>query len=100
MVDHHQDVLLEAFACGVPVVAFQNGGIGEVLTHNETGVLVKEHGAEALAAAIVALLQAGDSELNRLGANGRQEWRRRFTVERFQQDVLAVIGQAARAGKR
>ena len=93
-------VILEAFACGVPVVAFQNGGIGEILIHNETGVLVKDHGAEALAAAIVALLQAGDSELNRLGANGRQEWRRRFTVERFQQDVLAVIDQAARAGKK
>lgn len=93
-------VILEAFACGLPVVAFASGGIDEVLTDNETGVLVKEHDSGALAAAVVALLRSGEVELQRIGANGRQNWRRRFTVERFQQDVLAAIDQAvlSRAG--
>jgi glycosyltransferase involved in cell wall biosynthesis len=88
-------VILEAFACGVPVVAFASGGIGEVLTDGETGVLVREQDAGALAAKIVALLQDGVGELRRLGANGRQEWQSRYTLERFQRDVLGVIDQAA-----
>jgi glycosyltransferase involved in cell wall biosynthesis len=89
-------VILEAFACGVPVIAFDSGGIGEVLADGETGILVKQHDAAALARAIVTLLQAGDSELSRLGANGQQEWRNRYAVERFQRDVIQVIDQAVR----
>jgi glycosyltransferase involved in cell wall biosynthesis len=88
-------VILEAFACGVPVIAFASGGIGEILTDGETGVLVKEQTAAALAEAIVTLLRAGDGELSRLGANGRREWHSRYTVERFQRDVMKVIDQAA-----
>lgn len=91
-------VILEAFACGVPVVAFGSGGIGEILRDEETGLLVMEQDAAALAKAIVALLQAGEDELNRLGANGRQEWQIRYTAERFQQDVIKVIDQAVSAG--
>jgi glycosyltransferase involved in cell wall biosynthesis len=90
-------VILEAFSCGVPVVAFANGGIGEVLTDRHSGVLVARQDAASLAAEIAALLQAGDGELKRLGANGRQEWQRRYTVERFQREVMNVIDQAAAA---
>lgn len=90
-------VILEAFACGVPVVAFASGGIGEILADKETGVLVTELAANALATAIVDLLKSGNVELRRLGSNGREEWLRRYTVERFQQEVLAVIDQAASA---
>ena len=87
-------VILEAFACGVPVVAFASGGIDEVLTDKQTGVLVKQRDAEGLAAAILHLLRSGQSEWNRLASNGREQWRRNYTVERFQRDVLAVIDQA------
>lgn len=88
-------VILEAFACGVPVIAFASGGIGEILTDGETGVLVRQRSAAALSQAIVALLHAGDGELRRLGANGMQEWRNRYRVERFQRDVMQVINQVA-----
>lgn len=88
-------VILEAFACGVPVVAFASGGIGEILTDKETGLLAREQNAGALAAEIVALLRSGDGELSRMGDNGRREWRSHYTVERFQQDVLAVIDEVA-----
>lgn len=51
------NVLLEAGACGIPVVAFNApGGIAEIITHNENGLLVTENDHEAFAAAINSAL--------------------------------------------
>ncbi|MDP4536382.1 glycosyltransferase [Alkalimonas collagenimarina] len=49
------NVLLEACACGVPVVATRVGGIPEVVT-NETGILVDAKNSNALAEAISTAL--------------------------------------------
>lgn len=42
--------MIEAMACGTPVVAFTNGSVPEVLTHGETGLLV-DNMKDAIAAA-------------------------------------------------
>ncbi len=49
--------LLEAQALGVPAVATSAGGIPEVITHGENGLLVPPRDAESLASAILVLLQ-------------------------------------------
>jgi glycosyltransferase involved in cell wall biosynthesis len=49
-------VLIEAAACGVPVAATTAGGIPEVVSGGETGLLVLPRRPEALAEAIVRLL--------------------------------------------
>lgn len=49
-------VLLEAAACGTPVAATRAGGIPEVVEHEETGLLVPPRDPEALAAALLRLL--------------------------------------------
>jgi glycosyltransferase involved in cell wall biosynthesis len=48
--------LLQAFAAGVPAVASDIGGIPEVITDGETGILVKPDDPAALASAIEAVL--------------------------------------------
>jgi glycosyltransferase involved in cell wall biosynthesis len=48
--------LLQAFATGVPVVASRIGGIPEVVTDEETGLLVDSEAVPALAAAIERVL--------------------------------------------
>jgi glycosyltransferase involved in cell wall biosynthesis len=53
--------LLEAMAAGVPVVASQIGGVDELITSGETGLLVEVGDVEGLAAAIRHLL--GDRPL-------------------------------------
>jgi len=53
-------VVLEAMAAGRPIVATEVGGIPEILTHGETGLLVPPSDEAALAAAIDGLLADGD----------------------------------------
>jgi phosphatidylinositol alpha-1,6-mannosyltransferase len=81
-------VLLEAQACGTPVVAGASGGTREALRDPETGRLVACERSEELAATIVALL-AEPGRLGRMGAAGR-----RWVVERF--DAAALGRQAER----
>jgi glycosyltransferase involved in cell wall biosynthesis len=50
------NVLLEAMACGTPVVATDVGGVPEIVTSIDAGIVVKERSAPALARAVRALL--------------------------------------------
>jgi glycosyltransferase involved in cell wall biosynthesis len=52
--------LLEAMACGLPVVSFLTGGTPEVVHHGETGFLAQEKNVAQLSAYIVRLLQDHD----------------------------------------
>ena len=87
-------VILEAYAAGVPVIAFPSGGIPEVLEDGNTGFLVRPSTPEALARKVGELLCGPASVLEAVGAAGRNAWRERFTLERYQQDILAVIERA------
>jgi len=74
-------VLIEAFACGTPVIAFDRGSVPEVVEHGVTGYVVDGVG-DALGA-IAAI-----PRLNR--AQIRHEFERRFTSRRMTEDYLAL----------
>jgi glycosyltransferase involved in cell wall biosynthesis len=52
--DNLPNVMLEAIACGTPVIAFPIGGIPEVVKTGHTGILAEEVSVEALKAAILS----------------------------------------------
>ena len=65
------------------------GGIPEVVTDRVNGLLVPPGGPEALAAAIMRLLEAKDLRI-RLGRAGRERVERDFSVERMVDGNLDV----------
>jgi glycosyltransferase involved in cell wall biosynthesis len=70
-------VLAEAAACGKPVVACHSQGPNEIIADNETGFLVAQDDAEAMAGAIKRLAQS--DELRRsMGVAGQRRVSERF----------------------
>jgi len=58
--DTFPKVVLEAMACGTPVVAFAIGGIPEIISHEKTGILVKPGDSMQLAEALTTILTCQD----------------------------------------
>ena len=72
------NVVLEAFAAGVPVVSTAVGGAPEVVEHGVNGFLVKPGDAEAMADRIGEAL-ASEDRLRDMGLQGRQRVHDEFT---------------------
>jgi len=87
------NVLIEGLACGIPVVATQHAGIPELVQHETTGLLVPERDSQALARAIVQLMETPDLVI-RLSQTGRAVVKHLHSLERMVQDVEAVYDDA------
>jgi D-inositol-3-phosphate glycosyltransferase len=73
-------VLLEAMACGKPVIAFSEGGPLDIIEDHTNGMLVPPRNVAGLAEAILEL--ADKPKLRKeLGANGRKTVRTSFRSE-------------------
>jgi phosphatidylinositol alpha-mannosyltransferase len=86
-------ILLEAMAAGCPVVASNIGGFGSVLTHGVEGLLVRPKDSEALAGALLQLVDDADLR-ERMSAAGRER-AQHFSWERVSQRVLSYYERLA-----
>ncbi len=86
--------VIEANACGVPVVASRSPGLVESVRDGETGLLVPHGDAAALARATIRLLT--DRALRLSMAAAGLDWAHGFTWERCYQDSRAVFESASR----
>jgi glycosyltransferase involved in cell wall biosynthesis len=57
--ENYPNMILESMACGTPVVAFDAGGIPEMIEPGTTGFLARAHDPRALAESIAAALESG-----------------------------------------
>jgi glycosyltransferase involved in cell wall biosynthesis len=79
-------VMIEAMACGTPVIAFNRGSVPEIIEHGVTGFIVEDE-AEAVRAV---------GRLGRLSRSLiRQRFERRFTARRMAEDYLSLYHRLA-----
>jgi len=84
--------LVEASACGRPVVAGNSGGIPDAVRDGETGFLVPPEEPAAFADAICRLL-ADPAAANRMGQNGRRAVETYFNWDRVVRDLREIESQ-------
>jgi L-malate glycosyltransferase len=91
--------LVDAMAAGKPIVATRTGGIPEVVADGETGILVAPRDHDAMAEAIVRLLNDDDLR-RRMGDAGRARARSLFSAEGMVQNTLGVYHRVALQPRR
>ena len=84
--------IIEAMACGKPVIVAQAGGAAELFTHNQDAVGVSPGNPQALAQAIADLLQ-NPQKCQSLAENARQTVIQRFNDQRLGKQLIEVYYQ-------
>jgi glycosyltransferase involved in cell wall biosynthesis len=83
-------VMIEAMACGTPVIAFNHGSVPEIIEHGVTGFIVDD-----VASAVAAVGRLG--ALSRLRI--RERFEARFTARRMAEDYVSVYQKLAARGR-
>ncbi len=84
------NVILEAMAAGLPVVATDVGSVRELVMTEKTGLLVERNDAESLAGAVNSLLQ-DRSRAAAFGQSGRAAVEAGFTLEKMNASRTALL---------
>ena len=83
--------MIEAMACGTPVIAFNRGSVPEVVDDGLTGFIVEDE-----TGAIGAVDRLGHLSREKI----RAQFEQRFTARRMAQDYLAVYRGSSTAWRR
>ena len=78
--DNLPNTVMESLACGTPCVAFDIGGMPDMIDHQQNGYLSKPFDIDDLARGIAWVLE-DEERLQKLGVNGREKVEQNFTVE-------------------
>lgn len=89
------NVILEAMASGLPVVATAVDGVPELVEHGRTGLLLPAGDWEAMAAGIERLLE-DDAQCKAMGRAGRDKAVREFSYENATRAHEALFAALAR----
>jgi len=87
--------LVEASACGIPVVGARQGGIPDAVREGETGLLVDSTDLPAIIESVHSLLQ-NQERAQRLGLEGRRAVETYYNWDRVTADVRRTGDEFAR----
>jgi glycosyltransferase involved in cell wall biosynthesis len=95
--DNLPNTVMEAMACGAPVVGFRVGGIPDMVRHGENGLLVPTGDVKALSEAIHTLVSDDERRIC-MGKAGRaiveREYSAKLQGERYMELYRSILGQA------
>ncbi|GJQ57862.1 MAG: glycosyltransferase family 1 protein [Candidatus Scalindua sp. AMX11] len=84
--------IIEAMACGTAIVATHVGGIPEIVTNNENGLLVPPKKPESLANAVEFLLENREVR-DQMALNGRDSVEKLFSKEAHVSAITDIYGK-------
>lgn len=90
--------LVEAFACGLPVIASRLGAMAELVADGETGLLFEPGDPQDLADKMTWALAHPDA-MAEMGRKARAHYEAEFTAERNYGQLMAIYADAIRANK-
>jgi glycosyltransferase involved in cell wall biosynthesis len=82
--------VLEAYACGKPVIGARIGGIPEMVKEGNTGLLFESGSVADLQFALRSLADMPDTQLSEMGRTAREYVADTFTAERYYSEMLAL----------
>ncbi|MFC1722067.1 glycosyltransferase, partial [Patescibacteria group bacterium] len=85
-------VLVEALFSGLPIVAFDQGGVSDAVLNNETGFLIKERNINIFSEKTKLLLEDKDIK-NRFSRNARKFAEDNFTLDTMLDKYESVINK-------
>jgi len=83
-------VILEAFQCGLAVIASDEGAIPEMIMDGKDGILITKNDAQALFQAMCELSE-NEYIMNMLKTNAYNTYLQRFTQERFECQMRNIL---------
>jgi len=95
--DNFPTTVLEAMACGIPVVGFDVGGIPEQVTE-DCGFMVKSKDIKALGKAMERLL-ANDEMRRNFGENCRKRVLQDYSIKKFTDDYIGLYNDVLKEKK-
>lgn len=81
--------VIEAMACGNPIIATEVGGIPEIVEHEKTGLLIKPASLEEIANSIMMLLCNADKR-KKMGEMGKKVIKEKYNVEVIAKKTLEI----------
>jgi glycosyltransferase involved in cell wall biosynthesis len=80
-------IVIEAMACGTPVIAFKKGGIAETVFDGENGILFNEQTPEAIINAVAVFEKEG----NKFDSNVISQKVQKFSREIFEKNIKRFV---------